>query len=131
MAAKISVNLGKYEERLPPDKAVEFFLGCSDALVHMGLFELHSMVDLVEVITIKPNQGMGTQGQIVVEVGLRWGEDKKWETFIVSLKSKEPIRAFVRDKVIKAANELAEKLRRAVEDSTQDFLKRLPPVNKQ
>lgn len=118
MSAKVSFSFGDTEYNIPPDKALDFFQGCIDAFLDMGLFRYPSIVDLVEVVRIYPNIGIMAKGEIVIEVVVGWQEHKKKESCIVRL-TNEDIRATVRTEVKKITEALARQIKGQI--ASQEF----------
>ena len=126
MSGKISMSFGNGTNPLSVNQATQFFLGCTDALVEMGLYQYCKMVDLVEVIRIYPNSGLLTDKQIIVEVVVSWSDSKKiHESFIVLLGDDKTIRAFVKDEIVRITRKLAQELLRGLKDTTKAFEDRL------
>jgi hypothetical protein len=124
MSAKISLDLGTKDHHLVVDEAVQFFQGCTDALVEMGVFEYSpQMVELVEVIRVYPNQGgmSAIDREIIVEVVVSDFHAKKKITSSVSLKKEANIRSFVKAEVVKLAGMLIRELLRESERRTKNL----------
>lgn len=124
MSAKVSLDFGDCNYGLPVDKALEFFQGCSDAFVEMGLSQFCQPIDLVQVVRIYPNHGIVGRGMIVVEVVVCYQEDKRHESFQIALDQNE-IRANVKVGVIQTAKKLSQKIRSDLNWKVQEVDKRL------
>ena len=125
MAAKVSLKFVAGNNSLPVYKATEFFLGCADAFLEMGMYKHRQLVDLVEVVRIYPNQGMMTDGQIVVEVVVSGPGGKANETTIISLDHPDPIRERVTSAIVRLTRLLAGRIAQTLLSNANEFTDRL------
>ena len=125
MSAKISLDFGNDRgNHIPVTEAGLYFLGCTDALIEMGLFGYRQLVDLVEVIRVYPNQGVMSEGQIIVEVVVSGASYKRHETFTVQ-QPEQKIQKYVKDEVVQLTKKLAQRIREDLEKDLKEFSDRL------
>jgi hypothetical protein len=125
MSAKISLDFGNDRgNHIPVEEAELFFLGCAEAFIEMGLFEHRQLVDLVEVIRVYPNQGVTSEGQVIVEVVVSGASYKRRETFTVH-QPKSVIRKYVKYEIVRLTKSLAQQIRKGTEKDLKEFSDRL------